>query len=74
MNNKNIHAVPSGNNWAVRREGAQRASSIHSTQGAAADAARQTAAREHGEAFIHRPNGEIRDRSSYGNDPFPPIG
>jgi hypothetical protein len=23
---------------------------------------------------IHRPNGQIRDANSYGNDPFPPKG
>ena len=26
------------------------------------------------ELFIHRPNGRIRDRNSYGNDPYPPLG
>ena len=74
MNSKNLHVVPHGDAWSVRREGASRASSTHDTQGAAARAARQTAIREGGETFIHRPTGEIRDRNSYGNDPFPPRG
>jgi hypothetical protein len=26
------------------------------------------------ELFTHRKNGQIRDRDSYGNDPFPPKG
>ncbi|WP_428844897.1 DUF2188 domain-containing protein [Klebsiella pneumoniae] len=26
------------------------------------------------ELVIHRPNGQIRDRDSYGKDPFPPKG
>lgn len=26
------------------------------------------------ELFIHRPYGRIRDRNSYWNDPFPPLG
>ena len=33
-----------------------------------------TAMREGGETFIHRATGPIRDRNSYGNDPFPPRG
>ena len=68
-NRKNIHVVPNGDDWAVRREGAGRASSIHDTQRDATNAAREVARRESGELFIHRPNGEIRDRDSYGNDP-----
>ena len=74
MNAKNLHVVPHDKGWAVRREGASRVSSIHDTQGAAGLVARQTARRLGGETFIHRPNGEIRDRNSYGNDPFPPRG
>lgn len=74
MSSKNIHVVPHGSDWAVRRAGASRVSSTHGTQGAAESAARRTAIREHGETFTHRPNGQIRDRNSYGNDPFPPRG
>jgi len=74
MNSKNLHVVPHGDAWSVRREGASRASSTHDTQGAAERAARQTAIREGGETFIHRPSGDIRDRNSYGRDPFPPRG
>ena len=74
MSSKNIHVVPHNEGWAVRREGASRVSSIHDTQGDASQAARQTARSQGGETFIHRPNGEIRDRNSYGNDPFPPRG
>ena len=68
-NRKNIHVVPNGDQWSVRREGAQRSSGNYPTQGAAAQAARTTARQEGGELFIHRQNGQIRDRDSYGNDP-----
>lgn len=71
---KRIHVVPHGDAWATRREGASRVGSIHDTQGAANEAARSTAIRERGEVIIHRPNGQIRDSNSYGNDPFPPKG
>jgi hypothetical protein len=74
MNSKNLHIVPRDDGWGVRREGASRVSSIHDTQSAAERVARQTAIREGGETFIHRPSGEIRNRNSYGNDPFPPRG
>ena len=33
---------------------------------------RGTAQREHTELFIHRRDGRIRDRDSFGNDAFPP--
>ncbi|MCW3059652.1 MAG: hypothetical protein JWQ02_1473 [Capsulimonas sp.] len=74
MAKNNIHVIPHNDNWAVEREGAQRVSSTHDTQAAAISAARNTARTEHGELFIHGRNGEIRDRDSYGNDPFPPAG
>lgn len=74
MTKKNLHVVPHGDQWAVRREGAGRASSLHPTQATAIDAGRRIAQTERGELFIHRPNGRIRDRDSYGNDPFPPRG
>ena len=71
---KRIHVVPHGDGWATRREGASRVGSTHPTQSGANDAARSTAIRERGEVIIHRPDGRIRDSSSYGNDPFPPKG
>lgn len=58
--------------WAVRGEGNSRDTSRHPTQGAAADAARDIARSQRAEVVIHRPSGQIRDRDSYGNDPFPP--
>lgn len=67
-----IHVVPHGDEWAVKREGADRASSLHDTQSDAIDQARKTAEREHVEVRIHRPNGQIRDSDSYGPDPNPP--
>lgn len=74
MTKKNHHVVPSGDRWAVKREGAERASSLHSTQAEAWDAARGAARSERGEAFLHGQNGQIRERNTYGNDPHPPKG
>jgi len=42
------------------------------TQGAASDAGRKVAKQNQSELVIHRPNGQIRDKDSYGNDSCPP--
>jgi hypothetical protein len=74
MAGKNQHVVPHSGGWAVRGAGNSRVSSIHSTQAGAAQAARGTAQRQQSELLIHGRNGQIRERDSYGNDPFPPKG
>ncbi len=66
------HIVPYGNDWAVRREGSDRVTSVHSTQSEAYDAGREIARNQSTELFVHGRDGRIRDRESYGNDPFPP--
>jgi|ERR1051325_8630880 hypothetical protein len=68
---KNQHVVPHGNEWAVRSEGNGRATSLHRTQAEAIEAARKIAKKEQSELVIHRSDGRIRDRDSYGNDPLP---
>lgn len=74
MAKKNVHVVPKGNGWAVKTEGAKTAHSNHRTQQAAANAGRKIAKANESELVIHRPNGQIRDKDSYGNDPCPPKG
>jgi hypothetical protein len=74
MAKPNVHIVPRDGEWAVVREGAQRDSSHHTTQAGAIGAGRQTAQRESVEILIHGRNGQIRERNSYGNDPYPPQG
>lgn len=71
---KNQHVVPHADGWAVRGAGNERATSVHSTQEAARDAARQTAIRQGSEMFVHGRDGKIRERNTYGRDPFPPKG
>ena len=74
MAKRNQHVVPHKDGWAVRGAGSQKPSSVHRTQGEAIDAGREIAQNQQSELFIHRPDGRIRDRNSYGNDPFPPKG
>jgi hypothetical protein len=74
MSGKNQHVVPHQDGWAVKGVGNDRATSVHETQQQAIDAARDIARRHQSEVVIHRPDGRIRDKDSYGNDPFPPKG
>jgi hypothetical protein len=69
---KNLHVVPHNDGWAVRKEGSNRASSVHDTQKDAIASARLSAIKSRGELVIHGRNGRIRDKDSYGNDPCPP--
>jgi len=72
MAKKNVHVAPHPDGWAVKKDGAERASSIHKTQAQAADAGRKTAKAEGSELRIHGRDGKIRDSDSFGNDPHPP--
>lgn len=74
MGKKNQHVVPHQNGWAVKGAGNSRASSVHSTQAEAIKAARETAIEHKSEMLIHRQNGQIRERNTYGDDPNPPKG
>ena len=71
---KNQHVVPHPRGWGVRGEGNDRVTKIHDTQKQAFDHARNIAKRERSEVVIHRPDGRIRDKNSYGSDPYPPKG
>lgn len=72
QNKSGIHVVPNGDEWSVNREGASRASRNFDTQKEAIDYGRSLAQREQTEFSVHRRDGTIRDKDSYGNDPNPP--
>lgn len=74
MTKRNQHVVPHPDGWAVKPAGGERASSVHSTQREAIDQGRSIAQNQGSELFIHGRNGQIRERDSHGNDPFPPKG
>lgn len=70
MPRKDRHVVPnSDKGWSVRRSGAARASRVFDTQAQAIDYARSQAKKDKAELYIHKKDGTIRDRDSYGNDP-----
>lgn len=75
MSNKpSHHVVPHNDAWAVRKSDSDRVSGVYPTQEKAIDAGRAISKNQGTELFIHRPNGQIRERDSHGHDPFPPKG
>ena len=69
------HTDPHGlSQWANRCGGSERDSAFYKTQANAVAAARAVGCKEKVEHLIHGREGEIRERNSYGHDPFPPRG
>jgi hypothetical protein len=71
---KNQYVVPTEDGWGVRGQGNSRLTSVSDNQAEAIEAAREIARNQQSELFILGRNGRIRERNSYGNDPFPPRG
>ena len=75
MSRKKVHVVPHAEGWAVKNEGAGRASSVHQTKQEAVDAGRsQARSAPEGQLLIHGQDGRIQTEHTYGNDPHPPKG
>ena len=60
--------------WQVKGAGNERATVRTDTQAEAIATAKNIAQNQQSELFIHGANGQIRERNSYGNDPYPPKG
>jgi hypothetical protein len=71
---KGFHVTPHQKGWQVKVEGNKRATVVTRTQSDAIQICKQHAKAHEGEMFIHNKQGKIRERNSYGNDPFPPKG
>ncbi len=74
MAKKNQHVVPHPNGFAVRGEGNSKATAVAPTQRQAIEIGRQIAKNQQSELLVHSRTGQIRQKSSYGNDPHPPKG
>ena len=74
MSSKGQHVIPNGGKWSVRKAGAVRASGTFETQREAIQHGRTLAQNQKTELFIHGRDGRIRERNSYGADPYPPKG
>lgn len=69
---KNQWVSPRGDQWGVHGEGNERDTKLFDTQKAAQDYAIGIAKKQQSEVIVQRPDGRIRSKDSYGNDPFPP--
>lgn len=74
MARKSNHVVPSTQKggWTVKKSGSSRSSRSFDNKTQAIKYGKQMSKKEHSELFIHRKDGTIQNRNSYGNDPFPP--
>ncbi len=73
--NKSQHVTPHPNGgWQVKGAGNKRATVRTETQADAVKVARNIAINNQTEVVIHGQNGRIREKNSYGNDPYPPKG
>lgn len=70
---KNQHVTPHPQGgWQVKGSGNEKATKITTTQNQAIKAAVEIAKQQHTEVVIHGRDGKIRDKDSYGHDPYPP--
>ena len=74
MAKQNQHVVPHGDQWAVKAEGNPDVTQVFATQSAAITFGREQAIKHLSELFIHNQQGQIRERNTYGKDPYPPRG
>ena len=72
---KSQHVIPhSKGGWQVKGAGNAKATVRTITQKEAIAIAREIARNQKSELVIHKRNGQIRAKDSYGNDHFPPRG
>jgi hypothetical protein len=65
-----VHVTPrDGGSWAVKKSGAQRASSVHERKADAIKEGRQASRKEQSELVIHNRDGRIAGKDSHGHDP-----
>jgi len=63
-----------GKQWRVEVTGNKRASGTHTAKTAAVDQGRRLAMRKKSELVVHKQDGKIGERRSYGHDPYPSRG
>lgn len=67
------HVIPNPNGgWSVKKGGASRATKVFDTQKQAISFAREVSRNQGSELYVHRRNGTVRSKDSFGHDPFPP--
>ena len=72
---KDQHVTPHPDGgWQVKGAGNQKATVRTDTQAEAIQIARGIARNQESELVIHGRDGQIREKDSYGHDPYPPEG
>ena len=72
---KEIHVTKGQDgSWRVKQPSNQKASAVCETQANAKEVAKVIAQNQGLEMYVHGINGKIREKFSYGHDPFPPRG
>jgi hypothetical protein len=74
MSKKEVHTVPNPNGSGWANEVSGKIISEHHKQSTAIEEGRRQAIRRETEHVIHNREGKIREKNSYGNDPYPPKG
>jgi Uncharacterized protein conserved in bacteria (DUF2188) len=65
-----VHVTPrKDGDWAVKKAGAERASSVHERKSDAVKVARQASRKEQSELVVHNKDGKIAQKDSHGHDP-----
>jgi len=72
MAKRTNHVVRLSSGWSVRKSGAVKASKTFETKDKAIKFGREISKNEKTELYIHKENGMIQEKDSYGNDPNPP--
>lgn len=60
--------------WVVKKGGSSHIAKIYKTQKEAITRGKEISRRNGAELYIHRRDGLIREKNSYGSDPYPPRG
>lgn len=72
---KSIHVTPHKSGaWQVKTAGNEKATKVCTTQKECISHATTQAKNNGAELYVHNKQGQIREKNSYGNDPFPPKG
>jgi hypothetical protein len=71
MTKKTNHVIPSLSGWSVKKSGSAKASKIFDTKDKAVAYGRELSKHEKTELYIHKKNGMIQNKNSYGNDQNP---
>lgn len=70
---KDQHVVPYLGKWAVKGFGNSRYTVTSRSKKDAVNIGRRIAINQKAELFIHKRNGVIQERNTYGKDPNPPL-